>query len=123
MTDLSSHFVLIDPELIRADLPLRRITFIPAGAERFACTGKISFEQTPSEDDRGTVWTLNFRAVTLDSSVRNYDGREMYVGLVMTDGTIRVIGTASEVPRVRVTPYAAASEVACSFESASPVDL
>ena len=80
MTDISSHFVLMEPELIREDLKNGPVTYIPVGAEDFACSGKVSFNQSSSDDDRGTVWKLSFRAVTQDCTIRRYDGRRIYVG-------------------------------------------
>ena len=41
----------------------------------------------------------------------------------MSDGSARIIGTASEVPLVTVTPYGNSSEVATTFRAAVPIDL
>ena len=124
MIEITSHFILILPELIQSDLQLRRITYIPVGAEEFACKGKISLEQLPQSDDRGGVWTQRFRAVTDDCSIRRHDGAKRYVGVIMSDGSVRIIGAAGEAPIITVTPYdQGASVVETTFETPEPIDL
>ena len=102
---------------------MNNITYIPVAATDFSCSGKISLSQTVQEDERGKVWKVSFRAVTTDDTIRKYDGRDIYVGAVMTDGSIRIFGSPAEAPRLEVTPYAGANLVTCSYESAEPVDL
>lgn len=123
MTEISSHFALIDPELIRDTMKLQRVTYIPAGSQEFSCAAPISLTQTPSTGNDGSVWTISFRAVTKDCAVRDYNGRRYYVAVIMSDGSARIIGTASEVPLVTVTPYGNSSEVTTIFRAAVPIDL
>ena len=66
MTEISSHFALIDPELIRDTMKLQRVTYIPAGSQEFSCIAPVSLTQTPSTGNDGSVWTISFRAVTKD---------------------------------------------------------
>lgn len=122
MLATSSHFALIDPELIRETMRLQKVTYIPTGAQEFACQGPVSVDQT-AETSSGLTWNINFRAVTKDYSVRDYNGRRFYIGVLMSDGSARIIGTTSEAPIVIVTPYAGASLVTSSFKTATPIDL
>lgn len=124
MIEITSHFILVRPELIQSDLQLHRVTYIPVGAEEFACKSKITLEQTPQSDDRGGVWRQRFRAVTDDCTVRRHDGAERYVGVIMSDGSVRIIGSAGEAPIVTVTPSdQGASVVETTFDTAEPLDL
>ena len=123
MLDFSSHFLIVEPDLLAGITSLSSVTYIPAGGVDFACKGKVSITQTLQSDDRGPVWRISFRAVTLDNAVRAYDGREVYVGAVMTDGSIRILGDRAEAPRLEVTPYSGANLVTCSLEMPEPVDL
>lgn len=124
MTEISSHFILIAPERIRQDLRLRRVTYIPVDADEFACTQKISVQQSCLRDDRGDVWTVSFRAVTADCSVRRHDGTRRYVGIIMSDGSVRIIGSPGEAPILSVTPSdQGMSVVETSFDSPDPLDL
>ncbi len=123
MIEISSHFCLIAPELIRENMKLQRVTYIPSGADEFACTAPISLTQTPRSGADGQVWDISFRAVTADCSVRAYNSRRLYIAVVMSDGSARIIGTASEVPMVTVTPSGRFSEVSATFKAAVPMDL
>lgn len=123
MQEISSHFALITPESIQDTLRLQRVTFIPVGAIEFACTNPVSVSQTPTASSAGTTWDINFRAVTTDNEVRDYNGRRLLIGIIMADGSARIIGNASEAPMITVTPYASANQVSASFKSAVPLDL
>ena len=123
MTEISSHFALIEPELIRETMKLQRVTYIPTGSQEFGCIAPVSLTQTPSTGADGTVWTISFRAVTKDCAVRDYNGRRYYIAIVMSDGSARIIGTASEAPLVTVAPYGNSSEVTAVFRAAVPIDL
>ena len=120
MIEITSHFVLIRPELIQEALLLQKITYIPLGAEEFACQSKVSLDQTPQRD----VWMQRFRAVTADCSVRQHDGANRYVGVIMSDGSIRIIGSPGEAPIITVTPGdQGMSVVETTFETTEPLDL
>lgn len=124
MIEITSHFILVRPELLSSILQLRTVSYIPVGAEEFACKGKITLEQTPQSDDRGGVWAQRFRAVTDDCSVRRHDGASRYVGVIMSDGSVRFIGAAGEAPIITVTPSdQGASVVETTFETPEPLDL
>ena len=124
MIEITSHFVLIRPKLIQEALLLQKITYIPIGAEEFACKSKVSLDQTPQRDDRGDVWMQRFRAVTADCSVRQHDGANRYVGVIMSDGSIRIIGSPGEAPIITVTPGdQGMSVVETTFETTEPLDL
>lgn len=123
MTEISSHFALINPELIRETMKLQRVTYIPTGSPEFNCIAPVSLTQTPSTGDSGTVWNISFRAVTKDCEVREYNGRRYYIAVIMSDGSARIIGTASEAPLVIVKPNGDSSTVSSSFKSATPLDL
>jgi len=124
MTEISSHFCLIAPELISEALKLQRVTYIPSGAEEFACTAPVSINQTPTSGAAGQVWDISFTAVTDDRAIRKYNGRRFYIAILMSDGSARIIGTSSEVPMVTVEPAGQSSNrVTTSFRSAVPIDL
>ena len=71
MTEISSHFALIDPELIRETMKLQRVTYIPTGSQEFNCIAPVSLTQTPSTGNSGTVWncvSITAAAITSPSS-------------------------------------------------------
>lgn len=124
MKELSTHFCIIRPELIRANLALKENIGKPAKSPEFLCTQKILLEQEPSEDEAGTKWIQSFRAVTKDNSVRSFDGSRQYLGLYLTDGSLRIIGSATDAPLITVTPAEGdVYVVSANFESVSPIDL
>ena len=45
------------------------------------------------------------------------------IAVVMSDGSARIIGTASEAPLIIVKPNGHTSTVSSSFKSATPIDL
>ena len=47
----------------------------------------------------------------------------MYVAFYMSDGSLRLIGTASCAPRLKVTPFTGALKLETSFDSAFPLVL
>jgi hypothetical protein len=124
MNEISSHFALIAPEAITENLRLQKVTFIPAtGSREFACTAPVSVDQTPSTGNSGLVWTISFSAVTPDCAIRQYSGRRFYIGVIMSDGSARIIGSAAEAPLITVTPHAQNNRVSATFKSAVPIDL
>ena len=60
---------------------------------------------------------------TLEGDLLGYDGRRMYVAFYMSDGSLRLIGTASCAPRLKVTPFTGALKLETSFDSAFPLVL
>lgn len=123
MIEISSHFALIDPDTIRETMKLQRVTYIPTGAQEFAGTSPVSITQEPSTGASGLVWNISFKATTKDCSVREYNGRRMHIAVLMSDGSARIIGTASEAPLVIVRPNGDSSTVSSSFKSSTPLDL
>lgn len=123
MKDFSSHFLLIAPSLLSGVTSLSGVTYIPTGSVNIACIGKVSLTQTLQNDERGPVWQISFRAATLDDTVKAYHASETYVGILMTDGTVRILGELTEIPRLEVTRYPGAYVVTCSYESAEQVAL
>lgn len=123
MIEISSHFALIDPDTIRETMKLQRVTYIPTGAQEFACTGPVSINQDPVSGASGLVWDISFKATTKDCSVREYNGRRLLIAVVMSDGSARIIGTVSEAPLIIVKPNGHTSTVSSSFKSATPIDL
>lgn len=124
MKELSTHFCIIRPELIRANLSMKENIGKPAKSPEFYCTQKILLEQEPSTDEAGTKWTITFRAVTKDSSARNADGSKQYIGVYQTDGSLHIIGSATDAPLISVSPAeGGVYVVSASFEDVSPVEL
>lgn len=97
--------------------------YIPHGAVDIICSRKIVLDQTPVKDIDGNRWSISMSAATRDETIKSYDGREVYVGIVMTDGTIRVLASPGYIPKLSVTPYAGAYAVSLSFESLKSIEL
>lgn len=122
-TTITSHFALIDPELIRDYIRFQPLNFLPVGSVEFQASGQISFEQTPEESESGLSYRQELSLSTLEGDLLGYDGRKMYVAFYMSDGSLRLIGTASCAPRLKVTPFTGALKLETSFDSASPLVL
>ena len=122
-TSLSSHFSVIRPDLIREHLRMQQVNFLPVGAQEFACTGKISFDQQPESSESGVCWIQTFEAITTDKDIMRHNGTRSYVAIHMSDGSLRVIGTASEVPLICVTPKEGRSLQTAGLEITSINDV
>jgi len=122
-TSLSSHFSVIRPDLIREHLRMQQVNFLPVGAQEFACTGKISFDQQPESSESGVCWIQTFEAITTDKDIMRHNGTRSYVAIHMSDGSLRVIGTASEVPLICVTPKEGSYLVSVDFRTVKPMVL
>ena len=116
-TTITSHFALIDPELIRDYIRFQPLNFLPVGSVEFQASGQISFEQTPEESESGLSYRQELSLSTLEGDLLGY------VAFYMSDGSLRLIGTASCAPRLKVTPFTGALKLETSFDSASPLVL
>lgn len=123
MRALSSHFLIIPEQLIRESLEMGDKISKPVGSREYSCTSKVIFSQTPSSDEAGTSFSQTFRAVTKDQSANRFNGDKAYIGLIFTDGSIEIIGSAWETPRISVTPYEGACVVETAFSATSPIIL
>lgn len=97
--------------------------YIPHGAVDIICSRKIVLDQTPVNDIDGNRWSISMSAATRDETIKSYDGREVYVAIVMTDGTIRVLASPGYIPKLSVTPYAGAYAVSVSYEALKAINL
>lgn len=120
MNDISNQFCLIEPKLIKEDLLLGSQIDKPDSSPRFQCNSKVIFDQQPEKSDAGTSWSQTFRGVTPDSSIMEWNGRGAYIGVFRTDGSLIIIGSATEVPLITVTPHVGVFIVESSFETVSP---
>lgn len=120
MNDISTQFCLIQPELIKDDLLMLAKINRPADSPRFLCNSKIIFDQVLQESDSGLSWSQTFRGVSSDKDLMNWNGRRAYIGIYRTDGSLIIIGSATEVPLITVTPYVGVFVVESTFETVSP---
>ena len=120
MNDISTQFCLIKPELIREDLLVGREIYKPHISPRFLCNSKIVFDQTPEQKDAGTSWTQTFRGVCSDKSLMDWNWFRAYIGIYRTDGSLIIIGSATEVPLITVTPHVGVFVVESTFDSIAP---
>ena len=122
-TSITSHFAIIEPELVREYIKFQPLNFLPVESMESMASAQISFEQTPEESESGLSYRQVFSLTTLDNSILQYNGRRMYIAFYMSDGSLRVIGSASAVPLLKITPYAGALKLEVSFDSAHPLVL
>lgn len=122
-TTITSHFALIDPELIRDYIRFQPLNFLPVGSVEFFAAGQISFEQTAEESESGLSYRQELSLAALERELLRYDGRRMYIAFYMSDGSLRLIGTASCAPRLKVTPFAGALKLETSFSTSLPLVL
>lgn len=120
MNDISNQFCLISPELIKDDLLMSVQITKPDDSPRFLCSSKLIFDQTSQESDSGLSWSQTFRGVSTDQELMNWNGRRAYIGIYRTDGTLIIVGSATEVPLITVTPHVGVFVVESSFETVSP---
>ena len=120
MNDISTHFCLIEPDLISEQLLLGSKISKPHSSPEFQCNSKVIFDQQPEQSDSGTSWSQTFRGVSTDRKLMTWNGRRAYIGIYRTDGTLIIVGSATEVPLITVTPYVGVFVVESSFETVSP---
>ena len=66
MKEISTHFCAIEPSHISRALLMKEDISMPANSRDFPCKGKVLFEQSPTDTEAGTKWSMTFRAVTTD---------------------------------------------------------
>lgn len=120
MNDISTHFCLIEPDLIKDDLLLGLEINKPHAVPEFQCNSKVIFDQQPQQSDAGSSWSQTFRGVTADSSVMEWNNRRAYIGIFRTDGSILVIGSPTEAPLITVTSNVGVFVAQATFESIRP---
>ena len=120
MNDISTHFCLIEPDLIKEDLLLGSEIYKPHSSPQFLCNSKVIFDQQPEKSDAGTSWSQTFRCVTSDSNIMEWNGRRAYIGVFRTDGSLIIIGSPTEVPLITVTPNIGVFVAESTFETLSP---
>ena len=120
MTDISTHFCLIEPALIRDEMLLGSDIYKPHASPEFQCNSKVIFDQQPEQSDAGTSWSQTFRGVTADSSVMDWNNRRAYIGIFRTDGSLLIIGSPTEAPFITVSPNVGVFVAEATFETVSP---
>lgn len=97
---------------------------MPQGSQRIICKSKIKMEQTSYLDSDGLRWDISATAVTTDSSVQNIDSANNYLAVILTDGSIRVLGLRDYVPTVIVTSYEQETYMlSVSYQALKPIEL
>ena len=120
MNDISTHFCLIEPDLISEQLLFGSEIAKPSTSPVFRCNSKITFDQQSEQSDAGTSWTQTFRGVTSDSSLLDWNNRKAYIGIFRTDGSLLIIGSATEAPMITVTPNVGAFVADATFQAIRP---
>lgn len=123
MREISNHFVLIRDGQINASLLMGENIAVPSGSKEFLCTSRVIFDQAPVTGEPGSSWTKTFRAVTTDASVLDFDGSRAFIGVFLSDGTVKIIGDVYGTPLIRVTPHAGAYVVDSTFQTPLRTDL
>lgn len=121
MKEIASRFCIIEPEEIRQLLLSGEKVALTHTMDQYSTSGRVQFSQEPSTGDNGTSWEQSFRAVVRNPAIMKYNGRRRYVGVFRTDGSFFIIGSATEVPELTVTPHENALVVEISFETVEPV--
>lgn len=117
MIDISNHFCIIPPELLAGYLTPDECRYMPHGTIDIACSRKIVIDQSLTEDSDGRRWSISMSAASMDRCLEKMDGIRAYIGVFLTDGSIRILGTPDFIPRLAVTPYAGAYAVSVAFEA------
>ena len=123
MRDISNHFCIIPPELLSGYLTPGECRYMPHGAIDITCSRKIVIDQSLTEDSDGRRWSISMSAASMDRCVEKMDGIRAYIGVFLTDGSIRILGTPDFSPCLTVTPYAGAYAVSVAFEALRALDL
>ena len=121
MKDFSSHFCIILPELLAAIISPELCLYPPHGSIDIPCIRKVSLEQTPVNDENGYRWSVSFSGITRESVAADFDGMTAYLGVFISDGTVRIIGRKDRQPVISVTPYAGVYAVTAEFETLKPI--
>ena len=121
MKDFSSHFCIILPELLADMISPELCLYPPHGSIDIPCIRKVSLEQSPVNDENGYRWSISFSAITKEAAAVEFDGRKAYIGVFISDGTVRIIGRKDRQPVISVTPYAGAYSVSAEFEALKPI--
>lgn len=121
---ITSHFALIEPtDELRDYLRMQPLNYLPVEASEFSASSQIKFDQTPEDEESGISWRQEVSLVTDAQEVMQFNGRLMFVAFWMSDGSLRLIGSASSAPRLKITPYAGAFKLEASFSSLEPLIL
>lgn len=121
---ITSHFALIEPtDELRDYLRMQPLNYLPVEASEFSANSQITFDQTPEDEESGTIWRQELSLVTDNQEVMPFNDRLMFVAFWMSDGSLRLIGSASSAPRLKITPYAGAFKLETSFSSLEPLIL
>lgn len=123
MKEIASRFCIIDPDEIRQLLLGGEKVELTHTMVQFATSGRVQFAQEPSNGDNGMSWEQSFRAVVRDPAITAYNGSRSYVGVFRTDGSFFVIGSATEIPQLVVTPYENAYVAETVFETVDPAEI
>lgn len=124
MREFSNRFCIIAPGALTESALLNDEPFIPSAAEIFKCSSKLTFSQTPSDSDAGIVWNMTFRGVAVHTDAQKWHGKKAFIGMIMTDGSVRYIGSSEEQPLIMVTPYGnEVNVVEASFKALAPLQL
>ena len=121
---ITSHFALIEPtDELRDYLRMQPLNYLPVEASEFSASSQIKFDQTPEDEESGISWRQEVSLVTDAQEVMQFNGCLMFVAFWMSDGSLRLIGSASSAPRLKITPYAGAFKLEASFSSLEPLIL
>lgn len=123
MRDISNHFCIIPPELLSGYLTPDECRYMPHGAIDIICSRKIILDQSLTEDSDGRRWSISMSAASMDRFLEKMNGVRAYVGVFLTDGSIRILGTPDFIPRLSVTPYAGAYAVSVAFEALRAISI
>lgn len=121
MKDFSSHFCIILPELLADMISPELCHYPPHGSIDIPCIRKVGLEQSPVNDENGYRWSISFSAITKDAFTAGFDGMTAYIGVFISDGTVRIIGRKDRQPVISVTPYAGVYAVTAEFETLKPI--
>lgn len=123
MRDISNHFCIIPPELMTGYLTPDECRYMPHGAIDITCSRKIVIDQSLTEDSDGRRWSISMSAASMDRYLEKMDGVRAYIGVFLTDGSIRILGTTDFIPRLSITPYSGAYAVSVALEALRAVSI
>lgn len=123
MRDISNHFCIIPPELMTGYLTPDECRYMPHGAIDITCSRKIVLDQSLTEDSDGRRWSISMSAASMDRYLEKMDGVRAYIGVFLTDGSIRILGTPDFIPRLSITPYSGAYAVSVALEALRAVSI
>lgn len=123
MSQLSNRFALIHSTILNTKIPYFKIAYLPYESIIFSCRNKVTFEQVPEFGDSGLAYNITFRAATSDIRLLQYNFAKMPIALLMTDETVRIIGTSAEPPTIIVIPHESTFEISVSYKTPFPIVL